>query len=87
MGDYSGEIVSEVMAQRQPIKPTYAIPIIPVTNSNPFKHQEAMELKEFKVKVSNVCNQVSSSCCYICKIEHFRMEGAVGLSISKLEVD
>ncbi|XP_064906593.1 enhancer of polycomb homolog 1 isoform X4 [Columba livia] len=50
LGDYSGEIVSEVMAQRQPIKPTYAIPIIPVTNSSPFKHQEAMELKEFKVR-------------------------------------
>ncbi|XP_014800485.1 PREDICTED: enhancer of polycomb homolog 1 isoform X4 [Calidris pugnax] len=50
LGDYSGEIMSEVMAQRQPIKPTYAIPIIPVTNSSPFKHQEAMELKEYKVK-------------------------------------
>ncbi|KAM6087499.1 enhancer of polycomb homolog 1 isoform 1-T1 [Chlamydotis macqueenii] len=50
LGDYSGEIMSEVMAQRQPIKPTYAIPIIPVANSSPFKHQEAMELKEFKVK-------------------------------------
>ncbi|XP_050747019.1 enhancer of polycomb homolog 1 isoform X7 [Gymnogyps californianus] len=50
LGDYSGEIMSEVIAQRQPIKPTYAIPIIPVTNSSPFKHQEAMELKEFKVK-------------------------------------
>ncbi|XP_072710697.1 enhancer of polycomb homolog 1 isoform X6 [Ciconia boyciana] len=50
LGDYSGEIMSEVMAQRQPVKPTYAIPIIPVTNSSPFKHQEAMELKEFKVK-------------------------------------
>ncbi|XP_062424918.1 enhancer of polycomb homolog 1 isoform X2 [Rhea pennata] len=49
LGDYSGEIMSEVMAQRQPIKPTYAIPIIPVTNNNPFKHQETMELKEFKV--------------------------------------
>ncbi|TFK11937.1 calcium-dependent secretion activator 2 [Platysternon megacephalum] len=48
LGDYSGEIMSEVMAQRQPMKPTYAIPIIPVTNS-PFKHQDAMELKEFKV--------------------------------------
>ncbi|XP_035173183.1 enhancer of polycomb homolog 1 isoform X4 [Oxyura jamaicensis] len=49
LGDYNGEIVSEVMAQRQPIKPTYAIPIIPVTNNSPFKHQETMELKEFKV--------------------------------------
>uniref|UniRef100_A0A8C9N1B5 Enhancer of polycomb homolog 1 n=2 Tax=Serinus canaria TaxID=9135 RepID=A0A8C9N1B5_SERCA len=50
LGDYSGEIMSEVMAQRQPLKPTYAIPLIPVTNSSSFKHQEAMELKEYKVK-------------------------------------
>lgn len=74
--------MSEVMAQRQPIKPTYTIPIIPVTNSSPFKHQEAMELKEFKVKVSNVSNQVTSSCCYVCKIQHFKMEGG-----EKLEID
>ncbi|XP_066056105.1 enhancer of polycomb homolog 1 isoform X2 [Chamaea fasciata] len=50
LGDYSGEIMSEVMAQRQPLKPTYAIPIIPVTNSSSFKQQDAMELKEYKVK-------------------------------------
>lgn len=41
--------MAEVMAQRQPMKPTYAIPIIPVNNTSPFKHQETMELKEFKV--------------------------------------
>ncbi|XP_038188998.1 enhancer of polycomb homolog 1 isoform X1 [Arvicola amphibius] len=49
LGDYSGEIVSEVMAQRQPVKPTYAIPIIPVANSSQFKHQEVTDGKEFKV--------------------------------------
>ncbi|XP_066484302.1 enhancer of polycomb homolog 1 isoform X4 [Tiliqua scincoides] len=49
LGDYNGEIMSEVMAQRQPMKPTYAIPVIPVPNSTQFKHQESMELKEFKV--------------------------------------
>ncbi|XP_036099328.1 enhancer of polycomb homolog 1 isoform X4 [Molossus molossus] len=49
LGDYNGEIMSEVMAQRQPVKPTYAIPIIPITNSNQFKHQEAVDVKEFKV--------------------------------------
>ncbi|XP_064447987.1 enhancer of polycomb homolog 1 isoform X4 [Mirounga angustirostris] len=48
LGDYNGEIVSEVMAQRQPMKPTYAIPIIPINNSSQFKHQEAMDVKEFK---------------------------------------
>lgn len=41
--------MSEVMAQRQPVKPTYAIPIIPITNSSQFKPQEAMDVKEFKV--------------------------------------
>ncbi|XP_053526953.1 enhancer of polycomb homolog 1 isoform X2 [Artibeus jamaicensis] len=49
LGDYNGEIMSEVMAQRQPMKPTYAIPIIPITNSNQFKHQEAVDVKEFKI--------------------------------------
>ncbi|XP_002717330.2 enhancer of polycomb homolog 1 isoform X1 [Oryctolagus cuniculus] len=49
LGDYNGEIMSEVMAQRQPLKPTYAIPIIPITNSSQFKHQEVMDVKEFKV--------------------------------------
>lgn len=41
--------MSEVMAQRQPVKPTYAIPIIPVANSSQFKHQEVADGKEFKV--------------------------------------
>ncbi|XP_057587150.1 enhancer of polycomb homolog 1 isoform X4 [Hippopotamus amphibius kiboko] len=49
LGDYSGEIMSEVMAQRQPVKPTYSIPIAPLANSGQFKHQEAMDVKEFKV--------------------------------------
>ncbi|XP_042327709.1 enhancer of polycomb homolog 1 isoform X2 [Sceloporus undulatus] len=49
LGDYNGDIMSEVMAQRQPMKPTYAIPAVPVPNSTQFKHQENVELKEFKV--------------------------------------
>uniref|UniRef100_A0A8C2S0E3 Enhancer of polycomb C-terminal domain-containing protein n=2 Tax=Capra hircus TaxID=9925 RepID=A0A8C2S0E3_CAPHI len=49
LGDYSGEIMSEVMAQRQPVKPTYSIPLVPIANSSQFKHQEAMDVKEFKV--------------------------------------
>ncbi|KAJ8782772.1 hypothetical protein J1605_009854 [Eschrichtius robustus] len=48
LGDYSGEIVSEVMAQRQPMKPAYSIPVVALTNSGQFKHQEAMDVKEFK---------------------------------------
>ncbi|XP_051007143.1 enhancer of polycomb homolog 1 isoform X1 [Acomys russatus] len=49
LGDYSGEIMSEVMAQRQPVKPAYAIPIIPISNSSQYKHQDVMDVKEFKV--------------------------------------
>ncbi|XP_068842976.1 enhancer of polycomb homolog 1 isoform X6 [Capricornis sumatraensis] len=49
LGDYSGEIMSEVMAQRQPVKPTYSIPLVPIANSSQFKHQEVMDVKEFKV--------------------------------------
>ncbi|KAM6153430.1 enhancer of polycomb homolog 1 isoform 4-T4 [Erethizon dorsatum] len=49
LGDYSGEIMSEVMAQRQPVKPTYAVPIVPIANSSQCKHQEIMDVKEFKV--------------------------------------
>ncbi|XP_062900414.1 enhancer of polycomb homolog 1-like isoform X2 [Mobula hypostoma] len=55
LGDFSGEILSEVMAQRQHVKPTYTVPITPISNSNQFKHQEFMEIKEFKVnKQENV---------------------------------
>lgn len=36
------------MAQRQPMKPAYSIPVVPLTNSGQFKHQEAMDVKEFK---------------------------------------
>ncbi|KAH0627554.1 hypothetical protein JD844_003395 [Phrynosoma platyrhinos] len=49
LGDYNGDIMTEVMAQRQPMKPTYAIPTAPAPNSTQFKHQENIELKEFKV--------------------------------------
>ncbi|XP_078519466.1 enhancer of polycomb homolog 1 isoform X2 [Lissotriton helveticus] len=49
LGDYSGEIMSEVFALQQPTKTTYSVPIIPASNSSTFKHQETVVLKEFKV--------------------------------------
>ncbi|KAB1252094.1 Enhancer of polycomb-like protein 1, partial [Camelus dromedarius] len=48
LGDYSGEIVSEVLAQRQPGKPAYAAPAAPIANSAQYRHQEAVDAKEFK---------------------------------------
>ncbi|KAM9308760.1 enhancer of polycomb homolog 1 isoform 4-T4 [Gastrophryne carolinensis] len=44
LGDYSGEILAEVIAQRPPLKPTYTVPIIPIASS-PFKHQDTIEIK------------------------------------------
>ncbi|XP_072010144.1 enhancer of polycomb homolog 1 isoform X1 [Engystomops pustulosus] len=52
LGDYNGELLSEVMAQRQPLKPTYAIPMIPI--SSPFKHQDTIEIKINKPEKSDV---------------------------------
>ncbi|XP_068091871.1 enhancer of polycomb homolog 1 isoform X2 [Hyperolius riggenbachi] len=53
LGDYNGEILSEVLAQRQPLKPTYTIPIIPISSS-PFKHQDTIEIKINKQEKSDV---------------------------------
>ncbi|KAM4688011.1 enhancer of polycomb homolog 1 isoform 1-T1 [Discoglossus pictus] len=53
LGDYNGEIVSEAMAQRPPLKPTYTIPIIPISNSQ-FKHQDTIEIKASKQEKSDV---------------------------------
>nr|XP_015209512.1 PREDICTED: enhancer of polycomb homolog 1 isoform X1 [Lepisosteus oculatus] len=50
IADFGGEIMAEVLAQRQLVKPTYTMPIIPLSNSNQFKHQDHMELKEYKPK-------------------------------------
>ncbi|KAK1174026.1 hypothetical protein AOXY_G4288 [Acipenser oxyrinchus oxyrinchus] len=48
IADFGGEIMAEVLAQRQLVKPTYTLPIIPLSNSNQFKHQDHMELKEYR---------------------------------------
>ncbi|KAM4705512.1 enhancer of polycomb homolog 1 [Rhinophrynus dorsalis] len=53
LGDYNGEIVSEVLAQRQPLKPTYAIPIMPISTSS-FKHQDTIEIKSIKQEKSDI---------------------------------
>lgn len=49
LGDYSGEIMFEVMVQRQLVKFIYVIFIISIINSSQFKYQDVTDLKEFKV--------------------------------------
>ncbi|XP_043922640.1 enhancer of polycomb homolog 1 isoform X2 [Protopterus annectens] len=48
LGDFSGEIMSEILAERQPLKPAYTVPIIPLSSSNPYKHSDHLDLKDFK---------------------------------------
>ncbi|KAL4630915.1 enhancer of polycomb1-like [Arapaima gigas] len=50
MADFGGEIMAEVLAQRALVKPTYTIPIIPLSSSNQFRHQDHVDLKDHKPK-------------------------------------
>nr|XP_023696154.1 enhancer of polycomb homolog 1 isoform X1 [Paramormyrops kingsleyae] len=49
MADFGGEVMAEVLAQRALVKPTYTIPIIPLSSSNQYRHQDHMEM-EYKAK-------------------------------------
>uniref|UniRef100_A0A8C9TDZ1 Enhancer of polycomb homolog n=1 Tax=Scleropages formosus TaxID=113540 RepID=A0A8C9TDZ1_SCLFO len=53
MADFGGEVMAEVLAQRALIKPTYTMPLIPLS-SNQFRHQDHLELKDFKPKKTEV---------------------------------
>uniref|UniRef100_A0A674B2L7 Enhancer of polycomb homolog n=1 Tax=Salmo trutta TaxID=8032 RepID=A0A674B2L7_SALTR len=50
MSDFGGEIMAEVLAQRALDKPAHIIPLVPLTNSNQYRHQDYMDLKEYKVR-------------------------------------
>uniref|UniRef100_A0AAZ3Q8M0 Enhancer of polycomb homolog n=1 Tax=Oncorhynchus tshawytscha TaxID=74940 RepID=A0AAZ3Q8M0_ONCTS len=50
MSDFGGEIMAEVLAQRALAKPAHIIPLAPLTNSNQYRHQDHMDLKEYKSK-------------------------------------
>ncbi|XP_046883414.1 enhancer of polycomb homolog 1-like isoform X1 [Hypomesus transpacificus] len=50
MADFGGEIMAEVLAQRALAKPAYSVPLVPLTNSNQYRHQDHMDLKDYKSK-------------------------------------
>ncbi|KAE8595839.1 hypothetical protein XENTR_v10015891 [Xenopus tropicalis] len=52
LGDFNGEILSEVMAHRQPLKPTYTIPLMPISPI-PFLHKETIDIKVNKQEKSD----------------------------------
>lgn len=47
MADFGGEVMAEVLAQRALEKPV--IPLIPITNSNQYRHTE--HDRDYKIKV------------------------------------
>ncbi|KAJ8010289.1 hypothetical protein DPEC_G00073490 [Dallia pectoralis] len=50
MPDYGSEVMAEALAQRALVKPVYTIPIIPLSNSNQYRHQDHMDMKDYKTK-------------------------------------
>ncbi|XP_041736962.1 enhancer of polycomb homolog 1 isoform X2 [Coregonus clupeaformis] len=51
MPDYGSEVMAEALAQRALVKPIYTIPIIPLSNSNQYRHQDHMDMKDYKTKL------------------------------------
>lgn len=48
MSDYGGEVMAEVLAERALVRPQI-IPLVPLTNQ--YRHQDHMDLKDYKSKV------------------------------------
>lgn len=51
MPDFGSEVMAEALAQRALVKPVYTIPIIPLSSSNQYRHQDHLDMKDYK-KVS-----------------------------------
>ncbi|XP_029002753.1 enhancer of polycomb homolog 1 isoform X2 [Betta splendens] len=48
MPDFGSEVMAEALAQRALVKPMYTIPIIPLSNSNQYRHQDHLDMKDYK---------------------------------------
>uniref|UniRef100_A0A673CRR3 Enhancer of polycomb homolog n=1 Tax=Sphaeramia orbicularis TaxID=375764 RepID=A0A673CRR3_9TELE len=46
--DFGSEVMAEALAQRALVKPVYTIPIIPLSNSNQYRHQDHLDMKDYK---------------------------------------
>lgn len=58
MSDFGGEVMAEVLAERALVRPQI-IPLVPLTNQ--YRHQEHMDLKDYKSKVSGFARPSSTS--------------------------
>ncbi|XP_047424024.1 enhancer of polycomb homolog 1-like isoform X1 [Mugil cephalus] len=48
MPDFGSEVMAEALAQRALVKPVYTIPIIPLSSSNQYRHQDHLDMKDYK---------------------------------------
>ncbi|XP_013132933.1 enhancer of polycomb homolog 1 isoform X2 [Oreochromis niloticus] len=46
--DFGSEVMAEALAQRALVKPVYTIPIIPLSSSNQYRHQDHLDMKDYK---------------------------------------
>ena len=53
MSDYGSEVMAEVLAERALVRPQI-IPLVPLTNQ--YRHQDHMDLKDYKSKVRLLMN-------------------------------
>lgn len=56
--DFGADVMAEALAMAKPI---YKIPIIPLPSSNQYRHQDHVELKDYRTKVK-VYRPVVSYC-------------------------
>ncbi|XP_041669809.1 enhancer of polycomb homolog 1-like isoform X2 [Cheilinus undulatus] len=48
MPDFGSEVMAEALAQRALVKPVYTIPLIPLSSSNQYRHQDHLDMKDYK---------------------------------------
>ncbi|KAF6723927.1 Enhancer of polycomb-like protein 1 [Oryzias melastigma] len=46
--DFGSEVMAEALAQRALVKPVYTIPIIPQSSSNQYRHQDHLDMRDYK---------------------------------------
>lgn len=71
MPDFGADVMVEALAMAKPI---YKIPIIPLPNSSQYRHQDHVELKDYRAKVRVysillLFNLGENGYCSVCKVK------------------
>lgn len=81
MPDLGSEVMAEALAQRALVKPVYTIPIIPLSSSNQYRHQDHLDMKDYKkvsacVKGTQAELRSSARRTFACSVEPKKMTAA-----------